>query len=202
MHKRIFYICIIAFYTGACGRPGELPRALENKKSSIEIVAKRGYEDLIESLYAELSDKDETLQQFHRDIRQLSALAKDSAEAFVHFNSRNEAYYSSATAHIGSLADTALKKQIGDLFSAHRGRYDSLVSVHRLLRDSVEQRGSMLADLQVLMKLYTTLPLIEQYQQNHLPDTGSLHHILHRQEDLIRLADSMVQSRHLLLPKE
>ncbi len=196
MKNRFVFIslCVVFPFVACRNRSGELPKSLENKKSTIEIVTKRGYDDLIESLYTELTDKDDDLKQLEKSIKDLSEQKNDSTAAFDHFNGRNHAYYHSAGNHIGALTDSLLRDRIKEVFNEHIKRYNTSVAEHQLLLDSASRNTATLADLHVLIKLFKTLPLIEQYQQNNVPDTVSLQGLLRRQNEVMRLADSILQN--------
>ena len=74
----------------------ETPKALEDKTSSSEIVSKRGYNDLIESLYEELVEKTPDLKELETQIDKLAGSKSDSLEQFSKYNGKNQSYYQSA----------------------------------------------------------------------------------------------------------
>ncbi len=181
----------------ACkNRSDGLPKALENKKSTIEIVSKRGYDDLIESLYSEVSGKDEDLKKLEREIRELEEGRPDSVAAYNHFNGRNRAYYNSAGNHISSISDSLLAGRLKAIIHAHIRHYDSSMHRHRLLADTIEMKNLKISDLHKVVKLFKTLPLIEEYQQNNVPDTVSMEGLIQRQNEVIRFVDSILQGRN------
>lgn len=67
----------------------ETPKALEDKSSSYEIVSKRGYDDLVESLYYELVSKDIELKKLEDKIEELNKSKSDTTELFDKFNGKN-----------------------------------------------------------------------------------------------------------------
>lgn len=190
MSKKIF-LAVFIFSFACNNRSGETPKALENKKSTIEIVTKRGYEDLIESLYTEVVDKDEELKALERNLKGISNQQIDSTSAYLHFDGRNRAYYHSAANHIGSLSDSLLVKKMQELFNDHIKKYNTSVGGYQQLMDSVAYNSKVLSDLQTLIKLFKTLPLIEKYQELNRPDSLSIKGLIRQQEALIRYADSI-----------
>ncbi|MBX3242214.1 MAG: hypothetical protein KIT80_14585 [Chitinophagaceae bacterium] len=192
IHKIIISFCLL-WLTSCRDRSTGTPKALDNKKSTLEIVSKRGYDDLIESLYAELVNKDAGLKRLEEDIKELKQQEADSTTAFTQFSDRNRAYYNSANNHLGAISDSLVRDRLKEIMKTHLENYRSLVAAHQRLIDTIEYNRMAIADLHIYLKLFKTLPLIEQYQQNRLPDTTSLEGLIKEQKSIRSYADSLIK---------
>ncbi len=188
----VSFLVVLIFINCRSG-VGDIPKALENKKSTIEIVTKRGYDDLIESLYMELVSKEDDLKMLEKRVKEISVQRSDSTEAFTAFNGRNLAFYNSAANHIGTITDTLLRDSVKNIFNQHIQQYNLSVERQHKLLDTVVANVATTADLYVLIKLFKTLPLIEKFQQSNQPDSASIVRLIEEQKALIAYADSILK---------
>ncbi|MBK8712101.1 MAG: hypothetical protein IPL97_09560 [Niastella sp.] len=171
----------------------DTPKALQDKNSSYEIISKRSYGDLVESLYNELLDKDKDLKKLENEIKVLNESKGDTTESFGNFDNKNESYYSSAGRHIDQLSDSLLKTKMRTIITNSLTNYNSLVARHNQLLKVIEAKGMTLNDLHTVLKITKTLPLIEKYQRDDLPSTKSLEGYIHKQNEVIKLADTLTK---------
>ena len=87
----------------------ETPKALQEEKS-IDIVSKRGYDDIIESLYKELVDETPELKDLETKLDALAASKSDSTEQFDKYNGNTTSYYNYADNHLKKINDSNLIK--------------------------------------------------------------------------------------------
>jgi uncharacterized protein YdiU (UPF0061 family) len=171
----------------------ETPKALQDKNSSYEIISKRSYDDLVESLYNELLDKDKDLKKLENDIKVLNESKEDTTELFDNFDNKNESYYSSANRHIDQLSDSLLKTKMRIMITNSLTNYNSLVTRHNALLKTIETKSMTLNDLHTVLKITKTIPLIDKYQKDNLPSTKSLESYIHKQNEVIEFADTLTK---------
>ena len=174
--------------------PVNTPKALEDKNSSYQIISKRGYDDLIESLYKELADKTPELNDLEKQIDNLSDSRNDSTKLFTVYDGKNKSYYQSAINHAEQINDTVLKDKIKLLIENSLTNYNKTVSKHNDLLKSIDSKNLSLNDLHLTLKITRTLPLIDKYQADALPSTNSLKGYSKQLDKTIKFADTLTKS--------
>ena len=169
----------------------ETPKALEDKSSSYEIVSKRSYDDLVESLYTELLTKDIDLKKLEDKIDELNKSKSDTTELFDNFNAKNESYFSSADRHIADIKDSLVRDKIKNIVASQLTKYNSRIARHNELLNLIEAKQLTISDLHNVLKIVRTLPLIDKYQKDNLTSTKSFQGYLKQQEEIIKLADTL-----------
>ena len=172
----------------------ETPKVLQDEKS-YEIVSKRDYDDVIESLYKELADKAPELKDLETNLHDLSASKSDSTEQFDKYNGKNRSYYNSADSHIERINDSTLRKKMKELISSSLTKYDSKVYQHTELLKSIDKKTMTLNDLHEVLIITTTLPLIEKYQNDNLPATKSINGYLKQLDKAVQIENSLLEKK-------
>lgn len=171
----------------------ETPKALEDKSTSYEIVSKRGYDDLVESLYNELTDKTPELKKLEDKIDDLHKSKNDSTELFDKYNQKNQLYFSSANSHLERITDSLLRDKMKLLIAGSLAKYNSLISRHTDLLKSIDAKNLTLNDLHVILKITKTIPLIEKYQKDKLPSAKSLQGFSKQLDEAISYTDTLIK---------
>ena len=171
----------------------DTPKALENKSSSYETISKRGYDDLIESLYDELASKNIDFRQLEDKIDDLNKSKGDTTDSFDKFKEKNQAYFSSADRHILEIKDSLLRDKMKVLIANNLTKYTSSTTKHKELLKIIETKSLTISDLHNILKIVKTLPLIEKYQRDNLPDTKSFEGFIKRQNETIKLVDTLAK---------
>ena len=172
----------------------ETPKVLQDEKS-YEIVSKRDYDDVIESLYKELADKAPELKDLETNLHDLSASKSDSTEQFDKYNGKNRSYYNSADSHIERINDSTLRKKMKELISSSLTKYDSKVYQHTEILKSIDKKTMTLYDLHEVLIITTTLPLIEKYQNDNLPATKSINGYLKQLDKAVQIENSLLEKK-------
>jgi len=171
----------------------ETPKALEDKSASYEIVSKRSYDDLVESLYTELLTKDIDLKKLEDKIDELRKSKSDTTELFDNFIEKNQSYFSSADRHVLEIKDSLLRDKIKNLVAIQLTKYNSRIVRHNELLKLIETKQMTISDLHNVLKIVRTLPLIDKYQKDNIPNTKSFEGYIKQQETVIKLADTLAK---------
>jgi hypothetical protein len=169
----------------------ETPKALEDKSFSYEIVSKRGYDDLVESLYNELASKDIDLKKLEDKIYELNKSKSDTTVLFDKFNGKNQSYFSSADRHVSDIKDNLVRDKIKNLVATQLTKYNSRIARHNELLKIIEANQMTISDLHNVLKIVRTLPLIDKYQKDNLPSTKSFDDYIKQQEETTQFADTI-----------
>lgn len=171
----------------------EIPKALDDKSSSFEIISKRGYDDLLERLYKELAEKTPELNELEKQIEKLADSKSDSTEVFNLYDGKNRNYYHSANNHVLKIKDSVLEERMKMLIETSLNKYNNSVSKHNDILKSIDNKSISLTDLHLVLKITRTLPLIEKYQIDNMPATKPLEGYSKQLDKTIRYADSLIK---------
>ncbi len=200
--KRSVFITLVAicFLFFACSdsntqtqEKAAIPKALQEKSQLENYSARSGYGDLIESLYSDVVEKSPELKNLETEISNLRENKDDSLKLFNDFNSKSKSYYSSATHYMRQVSDSVLRKEIASLIQKSSANYDASVLPFTNLLKAIDTKTASLSDLHILLKLKTTLPLIENYQKNNLPSVKPIQGYLNNIDQTVKRADTLVK---------
>lgn len=169
----------------------ELPKALEDKSSSYQVISKSRNDDLLESLYSGLLDKTPELKQFENSIVTLRESKSDSTSSFYKFNTKNQAYFSSANSHIEQIQDSVLRSKMKMLISNSILKYTTSIRNHNAIIEYIKNKEIALNDLHTILKITRTLPLIEKYQTGNLPSAKPLEGFASELNKTVQFADTL-----------
>lgn len=170
----------------------ETPKALE-EKSYYDVVSGRGGENILEGLYSELVTKDVALKKLEEKLEDLNSSEGDSSASFKRFDSKTLAYFSSAERHVAEIGDSLLRDKMKLLVAGNLTKYKSQIARHDELLKAIEARRMRIADLYIVLKIVKTLPLMEKYQKDNLPETDPLEGFIKQQDRTISMVDSLVK---------
>ncbi|MDD4994198.1 MAG: hypothetical protein PHR83_18410 [Paludibacter sp.] len=170
----------------------ETPEALQ-EESKYDIISKRGYGDILESLYGELASKTPELKELENKLDTLSAVKGDSTKSFDRYDRKNQSYYSYADNHVKQINDSVLRKQMQSLILSSLKKYNSKIYRHTELLKSIDRKSMTLGDLHEILIITTTLPLIEKYQNENLPGTKSINGYLKQLDKAVEIENSLLE---------
>ena len=198
MTTKIFISTILVLTFASCDNTRtqdkpkqETPQALEDKSSSYELISKRGYDDLVESLYNELVTKDIDLKKLEDKIDELNKSKNDTTDLFDKYNGKNRSYFSSADRHVVNIKDSLLRDKMKILVINQLSKYNSRIGKHNELLKIIDAKQMTISDLHNVLKIVRTLPLIDKYQNDNLTDTKSFEGYIKHQEKAIQLVDTL-----------
>ena len=198
MTTKIFIAVILALTVVSCNDKRaqdnpkqETPKALDDKSSSNEILSKRGYDDLVESLYNELLTKDIDLKELETKIDQLKRSKNDTTNLFDNYNEKSRSYFKSANKLVSIIKDSLLRDKMKLIVTNSLTKYNARIAKHNELLKVIEQKQMTITDLHNVLKIVKTLPLIEKYQLESFPNTKSFEGYIEQQDLTIKLADTL-----------
>lgn len=190
--KKLFFL-LPALLLLACGNTeptnnpqpqAETPKALQdNNSSDLKTYGGRSG-NIVDQLYSELVDKNKVLQKLEEDLVNLNENIQDEKNAFDAFDSKSNSYYTTALSNADRITDSSLKKQMRVVLinseKAYRAKTASLNGLIALL----DKGNTSINDHHAILKIMATLPQIEQYQKDKLPNNSNLVKLLKEQEKL------------------
>lgn len=198
MRNKLCILVMFVFSLFACGdkhakiKPiQEIPKALDEKSPAYELVSKRGYDDLVETLYNELVSKDMDLKALEDKIDALNASERDSTNTFYRFNEKNQTYFKDVDKHISEINDTLIREKMKNLLTSHITQYKNSIVTHNEFINLIKDKNLTISDIHIVLKIVKTLPLIERYQQENLPNTKSLQGLIKQQDAIIKLTEKL-----------
>jgi hypothetical protein len=174
--------------------PTSTPVAFQDEQKDYSLVKKRSYtDDIVDELYKELLDKNKPLSDLEDGIEKLKDNSRDSAAGFNTFDTRNNSYYNSTAAHLGSIKDSVLKEKIKQLIDNSLSKYKSKIATHNNLLSTINNKNLTLDDLHVVLKLTKTLAMMEKYQSGEMPSAKPLEDINKAYDKIIYQTDSLTR---------
>lgn len=173
-----------------------VPEALQddNKKSGIELVSKRGYDDsrdLVEELYKEKLEKTPALLSIDKLYKDLKDSKPDSLEESDNYVQKNNEYYESTDSHLERIKDSLLKKEIGTVLANSIAGFNAKSGRLAALKDALNRADASADDRYIAMKLLITLNMIELYQDN-LPSSKPIESLIASFNQLNKKLDSVI----------
>ena len=194
----LFIITVLALALASCSQPTTeapppMPKALEDNSHSYDLGYSRNYDDLVESLYAELLKNNVDLKQLEENIKALRNNKADSTLLFDKFNEKNRLYYSAADRHISTMNDSLMRDKMKMMIATNLAKYNKTIGKHTELTKMITTNNLSIEDLHTMLKIVKTLPLIEKYQNDNLPNTQSMEGFIKQQEETIKQLDTLIK---------
>ena len=176
------------------------PAILINPKSEIRgkvhffSSGSRSYEvDNIQELYEEALEKNKELQTLHNRILNMSSIKGDSLAAFNRYKRNNEEYFKSVNEYLAQIQDTVLREATRQTFEQLEKSYSAKISGHLSAKEKLGQRANILNDRLILMKLFITQSMMQNYQNNELPNLKHIEGLLKDYDQLINESKKYVK---------
>jgi hypothetical protein len=170
----------------------ETPKALEEGEAKIDLFRKRIPSDLVDQLYNEEVDKSPELKKIEEQIKYVRQAKKDSLNLFEDFKENNNSYYESALSKSNSITDSLLKKRIAEMIGISKHNYSDKISELEREVSVLGGKSASLNDYHIALKIKTTLPLIEKFQNSRLPPAKPIKNLINDYDKVITRVDSAV----------
>ena len=176
----------------------DTPKALEEKNLSeiSEISSKRGYDNLVDNIYEELVNKSPELKNIESEISRVHESTNDSLSLFHKYDGKNQQYYSSSNNHLSKISDSGVRQQIKILLDNSLKNYKTSTQRHNELIKTLDLKSATLNDIHILLKLYKTLPIIEDYQKKKLPGTTPIENLIDDYNKTIQKTESLTKKQN------
>lgn len=180
---KLFLIALVIMAFSACrdttpaDKPHnpETPKALQGEtKSSISRISDYRSGDLVEEIYSNMLEKRVDLKNLEDEIAAHSPKQNDSLQKYHRYMVKSTLYYGSANQAISTITDSVLKKQMLDIILSSNNRQKNRVAVINKMIAGLNKNDSTLENYHKVLKVMITLPVMEKFQQDELPDTKAL----------------------------
>ena len=168
----------------------ETPKALQGDLGDTKSYSRSG-SDLTEELYAELVGKTLELKKLESDIAAFGSKPDELNEKFKMYNDKSNSYYTSAIYHATAISDSLLKAKVLAYIKASENRYSNRTEELNSLMKLISKNTTTLRDHHSVLKIILTMPLIEKYQAENLPDGKEFKDVKREQENLIQKTDKL-----------
>lgn len=160
-----------------------VPDALDNKVS-IPLPSRmyKSSYNIVDELFKEAIDKDENLKQLHIEIENTYEYQNDNTEEFDAFISNNSSYLKSIKQLSNQITDSLLKKNLNSWIENFEANQNTQLENLNLIGEQVNQHRSNLKDLEIILKIVVTEPIMESYLENNKPDISKLESVIKRLE--------------------
>jgi len=192
------YIFLLAIFISCNSKrtqpqQNNIPEALQdNKKSSLAVYSKRGFDDLVEDLYNEKLENDPELSKLDRLYKGLNESKNDSLEELNKYVEKNNSYYSSADQHLNRIQDSSLKKEIEIILLNNKNRYKQKLNYLRSLEESLDLKSANANDRYSAVKLLISLSMIGSYQ-DATPSSKPIESVINSYNKLNTKFDSVIR---------
>lgn len=159
----------------------EEPKILQEKSIDIGRFKRGG--DLVGQLYEDLVNKSPELKNLEEDLQGLNP--RDTIEIFNNYDRKSDFYYRAAEANAEGIRDSILKKKILNLISSSATKYDTKKAEVQNLVSTINQKRTEITNYYTALKIILTLPLIEKYQKDHLPQKSPFEKVIEKENQLL-----------------
>lgn len=195
--KSIFAVSIVFLFISCGGNtrnesnsiiasPTASPEALQESSSYEILKVGSRYSDLTDELYQEQVDKDVELQNLEIEIQKNNVKSGElygKNEAYIN---KSKQYYSSSTNHLSEISDSILRKKIESIIQKSNDKFEKNTSNINSLWKQIVKNNSSISDQHTVLKIMLTLPLIEKYQKDNIPNKKDFIDLKNNQKRLIK----------------
>lgn len=162
------------------------PKALQdNKESNMDIIYKSRSGDLIDEIYNDLLEKRPDLKKLEQNIAAYNTMEPDSLTRYSKYNKKSILYYQAAGMQINTITDSVLKKQMQEVIMASRSQYVKKIAFINKMITDLGKADTSLNNYHAVLKLLVTLPVMEQFQKDELPNDKALRTLTVDKQELI-----------------
>lgn len=166
----------------------EEPKAFDEK--SIEIGRFRKGGDLVDDLYQELVDKSPELKALENELSEVNV--RDTTNIFYNYDQKSDDYYNSVESHISGIRDSVMKQKMINLITKSQDKYITQKDELEKLVGTINKKRSEITNYHIALKIILTIPLIEQYQKQHLPNKSPFEKLIEKENQLLEKTKSNI----------
>ncbi|WP_125719595.1 hypothetical protein [Flavobacterium ustbae] len=162
-------------------KENEEPKALQEE--GIGLGRFKSRDNLVDNLYQELVDKSPKLKALEDELHALNP--RDTTAIFHNYDNKSYNYYGSAKGQMEGIRDSILKKKIKSLIDKSSDQYGSQKAELESLVSTIDEKRTEITNYHTALKIVLTLPLIEQYQKENLPEKSPFEKVIEKENQLL-----------------
>lgn len=160
-----------------------IPKALQDDNGFSGIKSSRGL-NLVNDIYADQLKQHPELQKLEDLIRHFDDGVSDSLKQFRGYARKSESYYGSAKELLSNIKDTVLRAHFKEIIDQSQHKYKDTINQFSVLINHIDSNRIKVEDYRQALKLVVTLPIIERYQFESLPDLKSTANLANEAQSL------------------
>jgi len=172
--------------------PKETPKALQKETSDISSMRGRSNNDLVEELYQGLVDETPGLKLINKEMSDIRANKNNLNNEFSNYDYKSKTYYDAASGKLSTVSDSTLKLKLSNLIKESLVKYNAKTGSVQSLLKLMDRKSLSISDYHIALMVIKTLPLIEKYQEDNLPDSKAFKDLLKQQSALLKKMDSLI----------
>lgn len=171
----------------------ETPIAFQENKLAVKSYSRSG--DLIEELYSELVNNNPVLKGVENDLVVVRTNSDELSYLFSNYDGKSSSYYHAAAKRIEHIKDSELKRRMVALIADSKSHYAGQREEVSSMVAQISQSNASISEYYEVMKIALTLPLIEKYQKENIPERQPYREIMKEQVNLVNRIDSIIPKR-------
>lgn len=187
--KYVLIFLILCLGAGCIPAPKDKKDILPPPETSYG--SKRAYSNMVEYMFMQMMDTSEKLREI---VELQSELGKDQEkidELWMDYQQYEDTYVKSAMRLLNgdSSMDSSLKAHLLQDLDAFKERQSARLSILNSIRDKANTESVFLSQQMNALKIWATLPLLEKYLIETMPDTAhwqNFRHKMYKQGELIQ----------------
>lgn len=157
----------------------QTPEALvEDKSLKISSGDGRFSSNIIEELFEEALEKDQKLQSVITKLNQAQEMKPDSLAAYHLYKRNMQDYWSALHRYALRLSDSTTREQLTSFIEVLESKQNQRLSPLDSLVSKIDSSEQNLADMQILMKILITEPMMNNYFRNEYPSVKSIESVI------------------------
>ncbi|PWK77913.1 hypothetical protein LX99_02798 [Mucilaginibacter oryzae] len=170
----------------------DITKSIPDDSTDLSAIKGSRGANLIDDIYANQLLKRPELRKLEDLIRHFDDGAADSLKQFDMYNGKSLEYYRSAGDLLLNIKDTVLRAHFREMIDQSRHKYQDTINQFSILVNHIDSNRIKVGDYHLALKLAVTLPIIERYQFESLPDLKSAANLANEAQGLKVKAMQMV----------
>lgn len=163
----------------------EVPKAFKDDYLSDSFTKGRyGKKAIIDQLFIEAIENDIKLKTLYEELITINAAKHNALEDFNAYRTNTLNYFSEANRLSTSLNDEVLKKRAMEMLHLMQDSYTESISELKSKEDIIDEYEAEVNDRHTLLKLITSMQMMEDYQSRNLPKAAPVDEMIIRYEVL------------------
>lgn len=135
-------------------------------------------------MYQELVAKSPELKALENELSELNP--RDTTDIFYNYDEKSNEYYRSADSYANVIRDSVMKQKILNLIKKSEEKYVSQKTELEKLVSTIGKKRMEINNYHNALKIILTIPLIEQYQKEHLPNKSPFVKLIEKENQLLQ----------------